>query len=48
VAESKLPARGFDRETTEVERTYMPIKIAMIGAGLIEFTRRLMQDALAL
>src|SRR3954452_18370864 len=33
--------------TIEARRNTMPIKIAMIGAGSIGFTRRLMRDILA-
>src|SRR3954467_10932705 len=33
--------------TIEARRNTMPIKVAMIGAGSIGFTRRLMRDLLA-
>src|SRR5258706_15090663 len=38
---------AFRISTIHARRTNMPIKIAMIGAGSIGFTRRLMRDVLA-
>jgi hypothetical protein len=44
---SRMGRRAIVRTQREYQLIFMPIKIVMIGAGSIGFTRRLMQDVAA-